>query len=104
MNYLYIIKYDCAHWCGADHNVLVYADSTEQAKLRAELHMEEEMRELFRDEYNDEFCEEDEQGMYDDESAVNVISVELFNEGHEDWVYYCDPSQSEFYPVIGEPD
>lgn len=101
---LYIIDYECAHWCGGQSNVVVWAENADHALLLAEFHMEEDMRELFSDEYNDEYDEENECGMYDEESAVTVNSIEVFNEDHEQWKFFCDPSQEGFYPVIGEPD
>ena len=83
--------------------MVVWAENADHAVLLAEYHMEEAMRELFSDEYNDDYDEENERGMYDDESAVTVNSIEVFDENHECWKFFCDPSQAEFYPVIGDP-
>lgn len=96
---LFIIEYECAHWCGGNSCVVVWAENKAHAEILAEYHMDESMRELFSDEYNDEDGEE-----YDQECAYTVNSVEFFDEKHEQWKYFCDPSQAEFYPVIGEPN
>lgn len=93
---LYLIDYECAHWCGGPSNVVVWAEGEDDAREVASYHMEEEMRELFSDEYEDE--------EHDDESSVSVISVEEFGPDHEEWKFFLDPSQSQFYPIIGEPD
>jgi hypothetical protein len=91
---LFIIEYESAHWCGGQSNVVVWAEDEAHAEILAEAHMEETMRELFSDEYEEE-------GL-DDESAVTINSVEPFCLGHEQWVFFLDPSQDQFYPVIGE--
>jgi len=101
MKKLYLIDYECAHWCGGQSNVVVWAESADHASEVAEVHMEEEMRELFSGEYD---SEEEDGGLYDDESAVSVNSVEEFGPSHDEWGFYQDPTQSQFYPVIGEPD
>ena len=101
---LFIIDYECAHWCGGSSNVVVWAEDEEHAKFLAEYHMEDAMRDLFSDEYNDVYDEELDAGDYDNESAVTVNSVEAFGPGHDNWEFYLDAGQSEFYPVIGEPD
>jgi len=98
MKQLYIIEYESAHWCGGGSTVLVWAEDTEMALVFAEGHMDEAMRELFSDEYNDE-----EGGEYEQECAYAVNTIEVFDEKHEQWKFFCDPSQAEFYPVIGEP-
>lgn len=102
MKSLFIIDYESAHWCGGQSNVLVWAVDKDDAVIEASDYMEEEMRSLFSDEYNE--SEEEDNGNYDDESAVSINSVEEFNSVHEHWKYYQNPSQSEFYPTIGEPD
>lgn len=101
---LYIIDYECAHWCGGSSNVVVWAEDEDHAQLLAEDHMEEAMRELFSDEYNESWDEEDESGDYDNECAYTVNSVETLGPGHDNWEFYLDPGQSSFYPVIGEPE
>lgn len=99
---LFIIDYECAHWCGGPSNVVVWAEDADDAREVASYHMEEEMRELFSDEYRDECDEEDCE--HSDESAVTINSVEEFGPDHEEWQFFLDPSQSQFYPIIGEPD
>lgn len=93
---LYLIDYECAHWCGGSSNVVVWAENKNHARELAEVHMEEDMRELFSGEYEDE--------KHDDESAVSVNSVEEFGSIHDEWQFFLDPSQLQFYPIIGEPD
>jgi hypothetical protein len=95
---LYIIEYQSAHWCGASDNVLVWAFSENCAEVQAEGHMSEHLLELYSDEY------EEIDDAYTDECPYTVVSIEPFNEAHEYWGYFCDPSQAEFYPVIGEPE
>lgn len=95
MKQQYLIEYDCAHWCGGTSNVVVWAESPDEALYLAEDHMETEMRELFSEEYEDEPT---------DECTYSIISVEEFNESHWQWLYFTDPEQSQFYPIIGSPD
>lgn len=96
---LFLIYYESAHWCGAGNYVVVWATSGPHAEYLAEVHMEEDMRELYSNEYNEE-----EGDNYADESSVSVITCEEFGPEHEDWKFFQDPSQSSFYPVIGEPE
>ena len=91
----YIIDYENAHWCGGQLFVVVNANSAEEAENKAADWMEETQRELFSDEYNDEF-----EGLFDDESAYNVNSVEVLDENSEYWKFYKDESQAGFYPEL----
>lgn len=97
MKQRYLITYESLHWCGGESHVVVWAERSEEAELRADYFMEETMRELFSEEIAEE-------GMDDDECQYAVTCVEVLNETSEHWVYYNDPSQSSFYPEIGEPD
>lgn len=97
---LYLIDYENAQWCGGQLNVVVWAQDADEAALLAEDHMTEVQRQLFADEYED-YAEEYGE---DDESPVSVNSVEPFGPKHEQWEFYLDPSQAEFYPVVGEPN
>lgn len=90
---LYLIDYENAHWCGGQLNVCVWAHDVDEAELLAEYHMVEEQNDLFSD--------EDGNG-YEDESPVTVNSVVAFGPGHKEWEFFQHPSQSIFYPVIGE--
>lgn len=104
MKKLYVIYYECAHWWGTGNYVVVWAHGPKDACERAEQHMEEDMRELYSDEYDETYDEETCTNGYEDESAVNVISCDELTPEHESWQYYQDPSQAQFYPVIGEPE
>ncbi len=95
----WLINYDCAHWCGGDSKCVVEAETEDEAVILAEDFMNTEMRELFSDEYNDQ-SDEDSYEDFSDEQAYNVISVEPFDEAHEEWVFYKDSEQSQFYPEI----
>jgi hypothetical protein len=100
MKKLYLIDYESAHWCGGQLNVVVWAnDEDDDAREVAEYHMEEEQRELFSDEFSEEDAVD-----FDSEQAYTVNSVELFDETHDQWVFYQDPTQESFYPVVGSPD
>lgn len=101
---LYIIEYESAHFCGGESHCVVWAVNADDAQLEAGLHMEESMRELFRDEYNDEFEDSEEYGLYDDESAYVINWCEPLTVQHPHWVYYTNPTQQDFYPVIGTPE
>lgn len=94
---LYLIDYECAHFCGGQSNVVVKANSPEEAEEKACNHMSEEMNELFSDEYQEEYGED-----YGDmdECFYSVNSVEEFDPKHEEWQFFDDPSQEQFYPVI----
>lgn len=100
---LFLIDYECAHWCGGSSNVVVWAETGDEAIILASDHMEEAMRELFSSEYDDWDEDAPDGGTYD-ESAVAINFVEEFGPEHEQWGYFQMPSQSEFYPVIGEQD
>ena len=91
----YLIDYENAHWCGGQLYVVVNANSATEAEIKAESWMEETQRELFSDEYED-----DSDGDFSDECSYTVNSVEEFDETHECWQYYKDPSQSSFYPEL----
>lgn len=99
----YIIDYENAHWCGGQSHVVVWAESADDAVIIASDHMEDEMRELFHTEYAEQAEEYEEECPYEDESAVAINSVELLNSENEHWEFYNKPSQSQFYPVVGEP-
>lgn len=99
---LWLIDYENAHWCGGQLNVVVWAETADEALYLAEGHMEDEQRELFSD-HAEEQCEEDEDDSILMESFVSVNSVVEFNEDHDEWKFFQMPGQSSFYPVIGEP-
>ena len=97
----YLIDYENAHWCGGQMNVVVWAHDEEEARVLAADHMEETQREQFSSEYGDSVCEDEE---YEDESAVSINSVELFDEGHPQWEFFMNAAQRDaFYPIIGMP-
>jgi hypothetical protein len=82
---------------------VVWAENADEARLEASVFMEDSMRELFSDEYSDEFDDETETGFYDDEQAYTVNWCEPLTHEHEHWEYYVNPTQADFYPVIGSP-
>jgi hypothetical protein len=95
---LFLITYESADWCGAsDTKVVVWAHDKDDAEFIAEDHMSDEMRELFSDEY------EEEPELAEETSYYTITSIEEFGRGHEEWKYFQDETQSQFYPVIGEP-
>ncbi len=94
MKKLWLITYDNLHWCGGELNVVVVADTADEAMYLAGDHMEECQRELFSDEIAEDNLE--------DEYQANVISVEEFDEKHKCWQYYQDPGQEQFYPTVGK--
>jgi hypothetical protein len=98
MKQLYIIDYESSQWCGGQLFVICHAESAEDAKLFADYPMEETQRDLFQDEY----CDLLEEGGDDSDCAYIVNSVSVLDENNENWLFYTDPSQSEFYPYIGE--
>lgn len=94
---LFLIDYECAHWCGGSSHCVVEAANADDAVMIASDHMQEEMYEL----YSDEYAEDAEEGdSYNDESAFVVNSVETFDENHEYWKYYTDETQSQFFPKV----
>jgi hypothetical protein len=93
MKNLYIIEYENAHWCGGGLNICVYAEDETNAVELAEEYMEESQRELFYD----EFSEEPE---LDEEQSYTINSVSILDESNEHWIYYNDPSQAVFYPIV----
>jgi hypothetical protein len=101
MKQRYLIDYENAHWCGGQMNVVVWAENETEAEILAADYMEETQREQFSQEYGDSVCEDEE---YEDESAVSINSIELFDEGHKEWEFFMNPTQrAAFYPIIGMP-
>lgn len=99
MKQLYVIDYENARWCGGQLNCVVWADSEDEAILRAEEHMDQEQRELFSGDMDDE---EDEEADNDVQYTVN--SVELLK-GSTCEEYYADEKQrAYFYPCVNEED
>lgn len=98
---LYLIDYECSQWCGGQSNVVVWAESAGAAILKASDYMEEAMLELFSTEFQEL---EEEEGVEFEDSAVSINSVEKFDPQHDEWGFFQDPTQSEFYPIIGKPD
>lgn len=93
----YLIDYENAHWCGGQLNVVVNAMSPDEAMEKAEVHMDECQRELFSSELEEALEENPD---FDTDFVYVINSVEEFDETHPDWVFYKDPTQSEFYPEI----
>ena len=73
---LWIIDYENTDWCGGQLNVLVWAETADDAVAKAEAHMVEEQLELFGDHYD-----EDKKGAAD-ECPFTVNSVAVMNENH----------------------
>lgn len=94
---LYLIDYECAHWCGGNSHCVVEAADADDAVMLASEHMQEEMYALFIDEYTDEDTDSDE---YADEASFTVNSVVSFDKTHECWKYYIDPVQSQFFEKV----
>ena len=94
---LWLIEYENAYWCSGQLNVVVEAETEAQARFMAGDFMDETQRELFQDEIAEAFEEDPD---FDDSCMAVVNSVELFDENHEQWKFFKNPSQSEFYPVI----
>jgi hypothetical protein len=100
---LWLINYESSEWCGGESHVVVVAETADEANYLAEDHMETTMRELFSDEYTileAEYAEEGVDAVFD--CAYTINSIEAFDENHEDWKYYINPSQEQFYPTIGK--
>jgi hypothetical protein len=101
MKKLFLIDYESAHWCGGQMSVVVWAKDADEAVCLADVHMSDAQMELFTDSYADSIGDADE---YADDVLYVVNSIEEFGPEHDTWQYFQDPSQSEFFPVIGEPD
>ena len=97
MTKLFLIDFESAQWCGGQSNVVVHADTAEEAVLLAESHMEDVMRELFFDEIEEAFGDD---GLED--CAFTVNSVEEFGPEHETWKFFeMWDQRTSFYPEIG---
>ncbi len=92
---LYLIEYENAHWCGGSLNVVVWATDEENAREVAESHMDECQRDLFSAEF-------DEEPELEEDCSYTINSVEEFNEAHDEWQFFTDPTQESFYPIVGE--
>jgi hypothetical protein len=88
---LYIIYAESASYCGYGQHFVVAAENESQAE------------ELALDATEDYFREQDEAQLeeegYDLDGIMysNIMTVEPFDEAHDSWKYYKDPSQAEFY-------
>lgn len=100
---LWLINYESSEWCGGESHVVVVAETADEASYLAEDHMDSNMRELFSDEYR-ELAESYDEAGEDMEwnCAYTINSIEAFDENHESWKFYCDPSQEQFFPTIGK--
>ena len=98
---LYVIEFENAHWCGAPEYCVVWAESEEDALIRASDYMEEVQRDLYSGEYADAVEEGED---YDDESAVGLTKVTLLAESsHAE--FYAQPEQrAHFYPCVNESE
>jgi hypothetical protein len=88
---LYIVYAESANYCGYGQHFVVEADSETQAE------------ELALDACEDYFREQDESQLEEEEHDLDgmmyssITTVEPFDEVHDSWKYYKDPSQAEFY-------
>jgi hypothetical protein len=98
MTKLWLIEYESSQWCGGSSHVVVRAETSEEAEIKAEYHMADAMRELFSDEYADLIEEEGEDA--DQDCPYTINTTEEFDETHESWQFFQMSSQSEFYPII----
>lgn len=94
-NRLWIIEYSSSRWAGAPSHVVVVADSSTEAEIKADDHMETEMRELYYDEDQDlDPCDTD-------DCSYTVNSVEPLKVGSEYWEFFMNPTQQiNFYPIV----
>lgn len=86
---LYLIYAESAHYCGYGQHFVVKAEDEWDAENLAEGIMQEYFWELYSEELEEDGIE--------DECTYVVKKVEQFDESHESWKYYQDPSQREFY-------
>lgn len=88
---LYIIYAESANYCGYGQHFVVEADNEAQAE------------ELAYGEIEDYFREQDESQLEEEGYGLdgivfgNIETTEPFDEAHDSWKYYKDPSQTEFY-------
>lgn len=87
---IYLIYAESANYCGYGQHFVVEAPDEDTAKLLAEPAVEEYFYEQDSDQYLDEHAEEP-------DNYGNIMTCEVFDQAHESWKYYCDPTQSEFY-------
>ena len=85
------------HWCGGTLQVCVWAENADAAEEYADAHMQECQAELFGSEYDELEHSYDP----DTECTYTVNCTCELNEEHEQWEYFCDPTQASFYPVLG---
>ena len=85
---LYLIYCESSRYCGYGQHFVVKADSEETAQ---EL-VADAASEYF---YEQDYSQMEEDGLLDDDdgSYYTVISVEPFDENHEAWKFYKDPTQ-----------
>jgi len=88
---LYIIYCESANYCGYGQHFVVEADNEVEAEDLAEDYIEEYFRE------QDEAQLEEEGYDLDGMMFGNIQTTEPFDEAHDSWKYYKDPSQAEFY-------
>lgn len=89
---LFILYCESAHYCGYGQHFVVEAPSEEEAEVLVESAADEYFCELYADEMDEDDLHED--------ISYTVCSVEPFHEGHDDWQFYKDYSQSQFYTKV----
>jgi hypothetical protein len=91
---LYIVYCESANYAGYGQHFVVEANYVAHAE---ELVLDV-AEEYFREQ--DEAQLEEEGHDLDGMMYASIMTCEEFNEAHDSWKYYTDPSQAEFYIVV----
>lgn len=89
---LYIIYAESINYAGYGQHFVVKGYGIRDAEAAAEQAIDEYFYEQDSDQLEEDGIEEGPYG--------TIISCEQFDETHESWEYYQDPSQDEFYTKV----
>lgn len=88
---LYIAYVESANYAGYGQHFVIKAETITEAETLVEAPAEDYFLEEDRDQLEEEGFD------LDTITYANIRSIEEFNEQHEYWKFYLDPSQEEFY-------
>lgn len=97
MKQLWLIYFESANYVGYGGYCVVEANSEDEAKEAAYHYVEDYYYQEDSDQYYEDYGDEEEPYAWGE-----IMKVEVFNEQHDCWEYYNDPSkgQSQFYPKL----
>ena len=92
---LWLAYFESANYCGYGEYCVVEASSEEEANEIASSYAEEQYFEQDNEQYVEEHGDEEEPVHW-----ANIHWAVPFDESHDCWKYYIDPTQKQFFPKI----